>query len=141
MKGYRKILIAVNGSKEVLVKGLQLASDEKCWVTVMKVIPSFEGDLNLTGIKNIGDILDSGGEKAVSELKDLAESEGALIKTRLEEGDVHKKILEVAEEERCDVIIIGAKKRSWIRKLFGDNVVEKVISQAPCPVFVVSASA
>jgi len=139
MKGYRKILIAVNGSKEVLVKGLQLASDEKCWVTVMKVIPSFEGDLNLTGIKNIGDILDSGGEKAVSELKDLAESEGALIKTRLEEGDVHKKILEVAEEERCDVIIMGAKKRSWIRKLFGDNVVEKVISQAPCPVFVVSA--
>lgn len=139
MKGYRKILIAVNGSKEVLVKGLQLASDEKCWVTVMKVIPSFEGDLNLTGIKNIGDILDSGGEKAVSELKDLAESEGALIKTRLEEGDVHKKILEVAEEERCDVIIMGAKKRSWLRKLFGDNVVEKVISQAPCPVFVVSA--
>jgi nucleotide-binding universal stress UspA family protein len=139
MKGYRKILIAVNGSKEVLVKGLQLASDEKCWVTVMKVIPAFEGDLNLTGIKNIGDILDSGGEKAVSELKDLAESEGALIKTRLEEGDVHTKILEVAEEERCDVIIMGAKKRSWLRKLFGDNVVEKVISQAPCPVFVVSA--
>ena len=139
MKGYRKILIAVNGSKEVLVKGLQLASDEKCWVTVMKVIPPFDGDLNLTGIKNIGDILDSGGEKAVSELKDLAESEGALIETRLEEGDVHKKILEVAEEERCDVIIMGAKKRSWIRKLFGDNVVEKVISQATCPVFVVSA--
>lgn len=137
MKGYRKILIAVNGSKEVLVKGLQLASDEKCWVTVVKVIPPYEGDLNLTGIKNIADILDSGGEKVVSELKDLAESEGALIKTRLEEGDVHKKIVEVAKEERCDVIIMGAKKRNWIRKLFGDNVVEKVISQAPCPVLVV----
>jgi nucleotide-binding universal stress UspA family protein len=139
MKGYRKILIAVNGSKEVLLKGLQLASDEKCWVTVVKVIPPYEGDLNLTGIKNIEDVLGSGGGKAVSELKDLAESEGALIKTRLEEGDVYKKILEVAEEERCDVIIMGAQKRNWIRKLFGDNVVEKVINQAPCPVFVLSA--
>ena len=137
MKGYRKILIAVNGSKEVLVKGLQLASDEKCWVTVVKVIPSYEGDLNLTGIKNIEDVLDSEGRKVISDINSTAEAEGALIKTRLEEGDVHKKIVEVAEEERCDVIIMGAKKRNWIRKLFGDNVVEKVISQAPCPVLVV----
>ena len=137
MKGYRKILIAVNGSKEVLVKGLQLASDEKCWVTVVKVIPPYEGDLNLTGIKNIEDVLDSEGRKVISDINSTAETEGALIKTRLEEGDVHKKIVEVAEEERCDIIIMGSRKRNWIRKIFGDNVVEKVINQAPCPVFVV----
>ena len=137
MKGYRKILIAVNGSKEVLVKGLQLASDEKCWVTVVKVIPSYEGDLNLTGIKNIDDVLDSETHKVISDINSTAEAEGALIKTRLEEGDIHKKIVEVAEEERCDLIIMGAKKRNWIRKIFGDNVVEKVINLAPCPVFVV----
>jgi nucleotide-binding universal stress UspA family protein len=137
MKGYRKILIAVNGSKEVLVKGLQLASDEKCWVTVVKVIPPYEGDLNLTGIKNIEDVLDSEGHKVISDINSTAEAEGALIKTRLEEGDVHKKIVEVAEEERCDLIIMGARKRNWIRKIFGDNVVEKVINLAPCPVFVV----
>jgi len=137
MKGYRKILIAVNGSKEVLLKGLQLASDEKCWVTVVKVIPSYEGDLNLTGIKNLEDVLDSEGHKVISDINSTAEAEGALIKTRLEEGDVHKKIVEVAEEERCDLIIMGSRKRNWIRKIFGDNVVEKVINQAPCPVFVV----
>lgn len=138
MKGYRKILIAVNGSKNVLTEGLKLACDEKCWVTVVKVIPQYEGDLNLTAIKNIEDVLDSGGEKAVAELKDLAESEGALIKTRLEEGSVDKKIVEVAEEERCDIIIMGARrKRNWLRKIFGDNVVEKVVNAAPCPVLVV----
>ena len=138
MKGYRKILIAVNGSKEVLVKGLQLASDEKCWVTVVKVLPPYEGDLNLTGIKNVEDVLNSEGPQVLSDIKNTAEAEGALIKTRLEEGNIHKKILEVAEEERCDLIIMGARKRNWIRKIFGDNVVEKVISQAPCPVLVVS---
>ncbi len=139
MKGYRKILIAVNGSKNVLVQGLQLANDEKCWITVIKVIPPYEGDLNLTGIKNIEDVLDSRGEKAVSELKDLAESEGRYIKARLEEGDIHKKIVEVAKEENCDLIIMGAKKRNGIKKLFGNNVIEKVINQTPCPVFVVNS--
>ena len=63
MKGYRKVLIAVNGSKEVLRQGLKLAGDEECWVTVVKVIPPYEGDLNLVGIKNIEDVLSSRGKK------------------------------------------------------------------------------
>ncbi|MEW6117312.1 MAG: universal stress protein [Nitrospirota bacterium] len=138
MKGCRKVLIAVNGSKEVLVEGLKIAQDEKCWVTVVKVVPPHEGDLDLTGVRNIGAVLDSGGSKAVSEIKDMAEAERALIKARLEEGEVHKKILEVAEEERCDLIIMGARQmKKGLRRLFGDNAVEKVISQAPCPVLVV----
>ncbi len=139
MKGYRKVLIAVNGSREVLRQGLKLADDEKCWVTVVKVIPPYEGDLNLVGVKNIEDVLYSGADKAVSEIKETAAAERALIKTRLEEGDISGKIVEVAEEEQCDLIIMGAKKRGWIRKIFGDNVVERVIHRAPCPVLVVGA--
>lgn len=132
MKGYRKVLIAVNGSKDVLTQGLRLACDEKCWITVVKVLPPNEGDLDLTGVKNIEDVLNSNGDKAVSELTAMAEREGVLIKSRLEEGVAHKKIVEAAREERCDVIIMGARKRSWIRKIFGDNTVEKVICQADC---------
>lgn len=139
MKGYRKILIAVNGSKNVLTEGLKLAGDESCWVTVVKVIPPNDGELHLTGIKDIGDVLNSNGEKETSELKRIAETERSLIKTRLEEGKVHEKILEAAEEERCDLIIMGAKKRSWLRNIIGDNTVEKVIGKAPCPVLIVDA--
>ena len=139
MKGYRKVLIAVNGSRDVLTKGLDLASDEKCWVTVVKVVPSYEGDLNLVGIKNVEDVLKSNSHREVSEIKESADARGALIKTRLEEGDVPQKIVEVAKEEECDIIVMGARRHSWLRKLFGDNVVEKVISRAPCPVLVVGA--
>jgi nucleotide-binding universal stress UspA family protein len=137
MKGCRKILIAVNGSKDVLRQGLKLAEDERTWITVVKVIPQNEGELNVTGIKNIGDILDSYSEKERSEISAIAADERMLIKTRIEEGEPYRKIVAAAEEERCDVIIMGAKKRSWLRRLFGDNTVEKVISQAPCPVLVV----
>jgi nucleotide-binding universal stress UspA family protein len=137
MKGYRKVLIAVNGSNDVLKKGLHLAYDEECWITVVKVIPPYEGDINLTGIKNIADVLGSEGQRLVSEIKDTAKNEGALIKARLEEGEIDKKIVEVAEEENCDIIIMGSNKTNWFKKLLGKNIVEKVISQAPCPVLVV----
>jgi len=137
MKGYRKILIAVNNSKNALRQGLRLAQDEKCWVTVVKVIPPYNGDLNLTGIKNIEDVLTSGAEKEIAEIKDIAGAERTIVKTRLEEGEVHEKIVEVAADEKCDLIIMGNSRTNWLKKLFGNNVIEKVISHAPCPVLVV----
>ena len=72
MKGYRKILIATNGSKEALTQGLKLAQDEKCWVTVVKVIPENEGDLDLTGIRNIEDAINGGAQKEISAVRELA---------------------------------------------------------------------
>lgn len=138
MKGYRKVLIALNGHKEVLQQGIKLARDEKTWITVVKVVQPFDGDLNLTGIKNLEDVLEDGSSRAITEIKKIAEAEGALIKTRFEQGDVPQRIVEVAEEEKCDLIIMGSKKKKGIlSRLFGDHVVEKVIDRAPCPVFVV----
>ncbi len=139
MKGYRKVLIALNGHKEVLTQGVKLAQDEKTWITVLKVVRPFDGDLNLTGIKNLDDVLDDGSSQAIAAVSRIAESEGALIKTRLEQGDVPQRIVEVAEEEQCDLIIMGSKKKKgFFSRLFGDHVVEKVIDRAPCPVFVVA---
>jgi nucleotide-binding universal stress UspA family protein len=140
MKGYRKVLIAMNGSADVVREGIRMAQDEKTWVTVLKVIPENEGELNLTGIKNLEDVLDSGARKVLAEAQGAANAEGALIRTRLEEGIPSDRIVEVAAEERCDVIILGAKRnKSWLERLFGDHVIENVIRHAPCPVFVVGA--
>jgi nucleotide-binding universal stress UspA family protein len=138
MKGYRKVLIALNGHREVLEQGVKLAQDEKTWITVLKIIQPFDGGLDLTGIKNLDDVFDDGSRTAIAEINQVAEREGALIKTRLEQGDVPQRIVEVAEEEKCDLIIMGSRKKKGIlSRLFGDHVVEKVIDAAPCPVFVV----
>lgn len=141
MKGYRKILIALDGtSREGVAKGLRLAKEERCWITVVKVVPPHEGDLDLVGVRNIDAVLDGGGVKALEEAQGIAHAEGALIKTRLEAGEAHKRIVEVAEEERCDLIIMGAQKmKRGLRRLFGGSIVEKVTSNAPCPVLVVGA--
>ncbi len=138
MKGYRKVLIALNGSREVLKQGIKLAKDERTWITVVKVLRPFDGELNLTGIKNLHDVLDDGAAKAVADISEIAAAENAMVKTRLETGDVPDRIVEVAREERCDLIIMGSKKKKGIlSRLFGDHVVEKVIDRATCPVFVV----
>lgn len=129
----------MNGSKEVLRQGLRLAHDERCWVTVVKVMPPYEGDLELVGIRNIEALLDSNEGITVAELKDLAREERAMIRTRIEEGDIPRKIVEVAGEERCDIIIMGAERRKGLRRFFGGGVVSRVINQAPCPVLVVEA--
>lgn len=140
MKGYRKVLIALNGHKEVLEQGIKLAQDEKTWITVVKVVRPFDGDLNLTGIKNLNDVLDDGSSQAMIEIKKIAEREGALIKTRIEHGDVPQRIAAVAEDEKCDLIIMGSnKKKGILSRLFGDHVVEKVIGYATCPVLVVKS--
>ena len=134
MKDYKKVLIAVNGKMDVLTEGLKSVKDEKCIVTVLKVVPSYEGDLGLVGVKNIGDVLNGDRDRLISELEDVAKAKGAIVRTRVEEGDIQEKILEVAEEEKSDMIIMGAGKQSLVKKVLGMNVTEKVVNQAPCPV-------
>ena len=139
MKGFKKILIAVNGSKNLLKQGLKLADDEGCWVTVVKVIPEYEGDLNLVGISNIREVLDGKGEAAVEEINEVARAERCMIKTRLEKGKIHEKIVEVAEDELCDIIVMGRKVKKGISRYFGNRTFSKVAKLAPCPVLVVNA--
>jgi len=137
MKGIRKILVAVNGSLDLLREGIRLAEDEKTWITVLKVLPPYEGDLHLTGIRNIKDVMQLGGNGFAKEVQQIADETRSLIKTRLEQGKIDEKIIDVAHEERCDLIIMGKKRGGKVKNFFGGNIVEKVIAGSPCPVLYV----
>ena len=139
MKDYRNVVIAVNGSKDVLVEGLKLIHDEKCRVTVVKVVPTYEGDLSMVGVKNIGDLLSSGADKELSEIMEVAKKEGSNVKVRVEEGDIHEKIVDTAEDEHADLIIMGARKKNFIEQFFNLETIDKVTNQAPCPVLLVNS--
>ena len=84
MRGFRRILVALDGSKNVLAPGLQLAGDEGCWTTVLKVVPSNEGDLDLTGIKDIDAVLTGQERQMRAELRQAAEAARVLVKSRVE---------------------------------------------------------
>lgn len=136
MKGFRKILVALDGSRNALAAGLKLAGDEGCWTTVLKVMPANEGDLELTGITDIDAVL--AGEVRQVRVKVLQKANEArlLVKTRVEEGGIPERIVAVAAEERCDLIVIGRERLPWYRRLLGSSIAEQVARSAQCPVLV-----
>jgi nucleotide-binding universal stress UspA family protein len=137
MSHYRRVLIAVNGSGDVLLQGLRLIDTEPGLITVVTVIPPYEGDLNLVGVRNIEHVLDGGFANTISEIKEIAESLGMSVKVRVEEAEIADTIVQAAEEEKSDLIIMGAGNQNSLKKFLFGNLLDEVIHQAPCPVLVV----
>jgi nucleotide-binding universal stress UspA family protein len=52
-------------------------------------------------------------------------------------GDPFEKIIDAAEDEKIDLIVIATHGRTGIRRLVIGNVAEKVVRHAPCPVLTV----
>ena len=53
-------------------------------------------------------------------------------------GEPSDKILEYAKKEKCDMIIMGRRGFSKIRRFFIGSVTQRVISDAPCPVLIMN---
>jgi nucleotide-binding universal stress UspA family protein len=137
MRGFRRILVALDGSRNALAPGLQLAGDEGCWTTVLKVLPANEGDLELTGIKDIDSVLTGEERQVRAKVRQSADEARVLVKSRVEEGGISERIVAVAAEERCDLIVIGRERLPWYRRLLGPSIAERVAHSAGCPVLVI----
>ncbi len=61
------------------------------------------------------------------------------ITHRIELGDPAAEILRVAEEIKCDLIVLGSHGRGAIARLLMGNVAEHVVRRATCPVLVVKS--
>jgi nucleotide-binding universal stress UspA family protein len=55
----------------------------------------------------------------------------------LVEGNAAPEILRVAEETRCDVIVLGTHGRTGLARLLMGSVAEQVVRRACCPVLMV----
>ncbi|MDO9027782.1 MAG: universal stress protein, partial [Candidatus Roizmanbacteria bacterium] len=121
MGNYRKILVAVDGSessKNALKQAFKLACTEGCWITVVSVIPAYTGDLALVGVGNIMKSMRKPCEDALSEAQKLAESERASIKTVCEEGEIYERIVDLAEADNCDLIVMGRRGLRHLERAF-----------------------
>lgn len=139
MTRHRKVLIPLNGSLKTLREGLKIAESENCWATVLKVVPPYGGDIDLTGVKNIREVLDGGRREVRRSLMEAVRDESA-ARVRVEQGGINETINRVAAEEECNLIILGVKKDGGpVRRLLDGNLVKRVADKAPCPVLVVDA--
>ena len=140
MGRYRKILVAIDGSessKHALRESFKLACDEKCWVTVVSVIPSYEGDLGATWVSNVKEAVKKPCQVALSEAEDMAKKEKVLIRTVCEEGEIYERIVDLADSENSDVIVMGNKGMSGLERTLVGSVTARVIGHSQRDVLVV----
>jgi nucleotide-binding universal stress UspA family protein len=76
-------------------------------------------------------------EEALDRARELAAGEGATVETRLEEGDPAEVLISVAEREGADLIVVGNKGMSGVRRFLLGSVPNKVSHHAPCDVLIV----
>lgn len=61
----------------------------------------------------------------------------AKLETRVVAGKPGEKILEVANQEKIDLIIMGAHGRRGLEKAIFGSVADRVVQGAPCPVLTI----
>lgn len=136
----KKMLVAIDGSESsmhALKESFKLARNEKSWITVVSVVPEYKGDLDLVGIGNVMASMRKPCEDALHKAEELAKAEGALIKTVCEEGEAYERIIDLAEAENCELIVMGRRGLSRLERVLMGSVTARVIGHSPIDVLVV----
>jgi len=144
MAKYRKILVAYDGSlsaQNALSLASQLAREDKSWIKVLAVVPPYQGDLELLGVSDIKEAITGPGQQLLTEARQLADREGVHILTNLEQGEPYEQIVHVAEEENCDLIIMGRRGKGKMERALIGSVTARVIGHTNKDVLVIPETA
>lgn len=141
MSGYKRIVVATDGSpsgRRAVAEAARLASPDRGWVVILHVANVGAQQASAALWENVKRAFLEEGQKVLAEAEKTVRETGVAVKTRLEEGYPSEKIVEVAEAEGADLIVVGSRGRSKLAKMLLGSVASRVIASAPCPVLVVS---
>ncbi|GAB7008860.1 universal stress protein [Halorubrum trueperi] len=139
---YDDILVPTDGSEAVeraLDHAVRLASDHDATIHALYVVDrriatASSGDLH----DEVVDDLESQGEEAVAAVVDRAEEAGLDVETHVVRGTPDTEIVDYADENGIDVIVLspeGKSPRERIRSL--GSVSDRVADDATVPVFLI----
>lgn len=137
------MLVAIDGSESsmhALKESFKLARNEKSWITVVSVVPEYKGDLDLVAVGNVMASMRKPCEDALHKAEELAKAEGALIKTVCEEGEAYERIIDLAEAENCELIVMGRRGMSRLERVLVGSVTARVIGHSHIDVLVVPST-
>jgi nucleotide-binding universal stress UspA family protein len=72
------------------------------------------------------------GDAIAPEIREFAH-----VDQRVETGKAYREILRVADEQRADVIVIGAHGHGLIEQMFVGSTAQQIVRRAGCPVLIV----
>lgn len=121
---------------------LELAREQSAEIIVLHVIPIGEDWLSTreesTPVRDLMSkervALDQFLQQKFADFINLVE-----LRQRVEVGAPHANIVELAEREGADLIVISTHGRTGLDHMLMGSVTEKVVARAPCPVLSIPA--
>jgi nucleotide-binding universal stress UspA family protein len=143
-----KILVPIDGSQnsmEAVKVALKYAKATKVDIYLMTVTPFISGlDLEISAhaMNTLTESMKNRGEEVLKMAQDILTAEGVTAKTILSSSiSAADDIISFAEKEKVDLIIIGSRGLGGAATRFiMGSVASKVVTHAPCNVYVVKTS-
>jgi nucleotide-binding universal stress UspA family protein len=143
-----KILVAIDGTKpsmRALDMSISLSRlEENIELNIIMVVPypvQYVTGENPTGDLTIVErlaTLKERGETILNHARDYSISNGIMNpKTYLRQGDPAREIIDLAKTIKPDLIVIGNRRRGFLRGVFLGSVSQRVAANSDCAVLVV----
>ena len=136
---YDEILLPTDGS-EATGKAVQQALDLAATCDARLHVVSIVNQTALPAEAPRGQLVDeleAFAESAVDEVEERASEAGVDVTTAVENGTPYRAILDYADENDVDVIVIGTHGRRGIDRYLVGSVTEKVVRLSDVPVLTV----
>jgi nucleotide-binding universal stress UspA family protein len=136
---FDNVLIPTDGSeptRRAMETGMELAAEHDATVHGVYVVePTYVAE---TG--QVTETFQRKGERIVSDVAEEAEERGLSAVTEVWTGAPHEEILDYAEENDIDVIVMGTHGRTGLGRYLLGSVTQKVVRLSEVPVLTVQAS-
>ena len=135
----KKILVPIDGSeyaKSAINYACDIAKKFKSDLILIYVVPPpilFGAEAGIVDFKPLEDA----GKNILESSKQIAKNKGLKPIGRLEIGQAANKIIQIAKDEKFDLIIMGSRGLSAVKSFLLGSVSDKVSHHAPCPVLIV----
>jgi nucleotide-binding universal stress UspA family protein len=134
---YERILIPADGSKDAergVDHGIELAAALGATVHALYVVEEGGNPWSSETMENQTDRARQYGQEILDDVADQATAAGVECVTEVQVGPrVHQKIVDYAEEEDVDLIVMGSGYRGRFGNLLGSTA-EKVLQSSRAPV-------
>ncbi|MFC7070555.1 universal stress protein [Halobaculum lipolyticum] len=135
---YDRILVPTDGSEAVdgaIDRAIDLATQYGATLHAVAVVePIYTVN---EGLGSIYDTLESDARASVDEVAERGEAADVTVVTALRTGVTHREILDYAEEEDVDLIVMGTHGRTGLDRYLLGSVTEKVVRLSDVPVLTV----
>src|SRR5574341_57999 len=138
-----RILLATDGSeysKGAIREAIAFAKKCSSRLYVMSVVVEVNAD-GETPTQKVEEAMEAEAQKHLDEVKEKARKEGVECETFISYGEPHQNIVDEAAKKRIDLIFIGRRGTTGLKRLLMGDVASKVIGHADCKVVVVPRAA